>query len=291
MEEFCFLLKTYKGDLNEANRLLKSFIKYNYDKIKIYVVAEKSLKKNLIQHESILFLDELIFDQKLFSKSHKNFSKGYLNQQIIKLSFWELGLSKSYFCIDSDAFFIKPFYLKDFYINSRPIAFFSNENELRIDNKYYNFYLKNLIKYREIILNNLNIKNLPNPMNCHGNSTIDSKVMKSFRDEFLKNQNLNYKDLIIKAPIEFTWYFYWLQKREIKQFKEIPFKIFHTPQQYFNSLIYSSLEDIKREYIGVLINSNWSRKMKINSYGKLSYMLLFNFLKDLIRSNFLNKKW
>lgn len=291
MDNFVFLLKTYKGDLSEANRLLKSFIKYNYDKIKIYVVAEKAIKNHLIEHNTILFLDELLFDQKLFSKSEINFSQGYLNQQIIKLSFWELGLSKSYFCIDSDAYFTKTFFLKDFHKNSKPIAFYSNENELVLDNKYYNFYLKSLIKFREIILKDLDIKNLSNPLNCHGNSTITSEVMKSFKNEILKNKNLTYRDLIVKAPIEFTWYFYWLQKCKIKQIREIPFKIFHTPQQYFYSLIYSSLEDINRKYLGILINSNWSREMKILDYGDISLKLLLRILKDFIRSVILKKKW
>lgn len=291
MENFVFLLKTYKADLIAANRLLSSFIEYNYDKIKIYVVAENNIKKKLIQHNTILFIDELLFDQKFFSKPEKNLNQGYLNQQIIKLSFWELGLSKSYFCIDSDAYFTKTFFLKDFHKNSKPIAFYSNENELVLDNKYYNFYLKNLIRYREIIKKDLDLKELNNPLNCHGNSTISEEVMRSFKKQILENQNLTYGDLILKAPIEFTWYFYWLQKKEIKQIKEIPFKIFHTPQQYFYSLIYSSLEDINRKYLGVLINSNWSKEMKILNYGDITLLLLIRILKDFIRSVILKKKW
>lgn len=291
MDNLVFVLKTYKADLLTANRLLKSFIKYNCDKIKIYVIAERAIKNHLIEHNTIIFLDELSFDQKLFLKSDSNFSKGYLDQQIIKLSFWELGLSKNYFCIDSDAYFTKPFFLKDFYKNSKPINFFSNEDELVLDNKYYNFYLKNLYKYREIILRNLEIKNSSNLLNCHGNSTINVEVIKSFKNEILENQNLTYRDIIKKAPIEFSWYFYWLQKQGFKGFKEIPFKIFHTPQQYFYSLIYSSIEDINRKYLGILINSNWSKQLKILNYGDISLHLLIRILKDFIRSVILKKKW
>ncbi len=34
---------------------------------------------------------------------------GYINQEIVKLAFWELGLTENYFCVDSDAVFVRPF--------------------------------------------------------------------------------------------------------------------------------------------------------------------------------------
>ena len=38
-------------------------------------------------------------------------SAGYINQEIVKLCFWETGLADNYLCLDSDAEFVRDFHV------------------------------------------------------------------------------------------------------------------------------------------------------------------------------------
>lgn len=296
MEDFAFLLKTHIEDLEYANRLLKSIMKFNVDKITVYIISEKNLENKLIINESFVFIDENKFNDFLIpsqndSNSYKGFKIGYLNQQIIKLAFWELGLCNNYMCIDSDILFTREFFKTEFVQNKKPFTFYSEEKNLITDEKYYSFYFNGLEKYRLIIKEYLGIID-EELKNCHGMGIICSETMRKFKINFLKENSLTYSEIIIKAPIEFTWYTYWCQKIHTDlNLKEIPLKVYHTYYQYSYDLIFSSINGINKLYLGYIMNSNWSKKMNIDKFGDYSLKLIFRLIKDFTRRVILNKKW
>ena len=270
---FCFMLKSFLGDVDYASRLIKSFNKYNRDNIHMYIVlpTEDIMEfKKISEYKNISLLDENKFRANLvYDHSIRNVRPGYINQAIIKLAFWESELCDNYFCIDSDSEFIKDFFLKDFMSNDNtPFSVLVEDKELQVDKVYYDIYWKG----REASLNK--IKEFidfsdPRILTCHGNTTFNYNVLKSFKQNFLDKKSLTYKDIMIISGYEFSWYNFWLQKSKIIpiEIKEPFFKMFHIKEHHLNYLRMGiKLEDIARGYVGIIINSNYSR-----GYGLISY--------------------
>jgi hypothetical protein len=83
----------------------------------------------------------------------------------------------------------------------------------------------------------------------------------------MASQKLSYADLMKIAPLEFTWYNAWLQKTQLIPIVPVEpfFKTFHTFDEYlFWRLKLVSLDDFARGYLGIVINSNWSRGMQVS---------------------------
>ena len=57
-----------------------------------------------------IFSDESITDYLVEDDSVMGIRPGYINQEIVKLAFWEKGLCENYFCMDSDGVFIRNFF-------------------------------------------------------------------------------------------------------------------------------------------------------------------------------------
>ena len=100
MYPIVFLLPSYLGDIEYAKRLLISYKKFNVDNIPLYIAVQNYDKKeferfvggniNLITYQEIT--DNLVNDD-----SVRGIRPGYINQEIIKLAFWEKKVCKNYF--------------------------------------------------------------------------------------------------------------------------------------------------------------------------------------------------
>lgn len=281
---FSFMLKSFKGDFNYVLRLIHSFHRFNKDNIHLFIIVPKediNIFRKISNKKNITILDETKIGISLV-KDHsiRNVRPGYINQAIIKLGFWETELCDNYFCIDSDAEFIKDFFLKDFMFNdSIPFSVLIEDKELHIDKVYYDTCWKG----REVSLKK--IKKFigfsdSRILTCHGNTTFNYNVLKSFKQNFLDKKSLTYKDIMIISGYEFSWYNFWLQKSKIMpiEIKEPFFKVFHIKEQHLNYLKMGvKLEDIARAYVGIIINSNYSR-----GYGLISYDTKNPYKKTLI---------
>ena len=264
VEDIVFLLKSYRKDIEYYHKLVDSFIRFNADNIKMYVVVpEDDCELFKVDDDNIHILNEktLIGSDNYVSKTC--FSKGYIDQQIIKLSFWELGLCENYFCIDTDSTFIKYFHKADF-INALgvPYTIFYDDCELMTDPKYYAEYGKARMRYNTIIRDYLDIADDDYLFSCHGFAIISSRVMQSFKEKVLEVRKVTYRDLLEKAPIEFTWYNYWLQKsRVIAIYPKSPlFKTYHTKKQFLIDVDKGvTKKELLRYYLGIVINSNFGR--------------------------------
>lgn len=290
MDNFAFLLKTYERDYDAAVRLIHSFCLYNVEHIKCFVVLPEKTEGNFIR----CFSDEekadirIVYEEQfncLVNTDVNGINKGYINQEIIKLCFWELGLAENYFCIDSDAVFIRPFYKKDFmYDENTPYTVLFEDKDLQADPLYYNCFWQERRTYLYKIQEALDF--YPEKLlTCHGFQNFSSVVLKSLKNDFMKTHGYEYRHLMEISPYEFSWYNFWLQKRrpiEIYICEPI-FKTFHMKHHLLTSWIFGvKKEDLARAYVGIVINSNYLHG-KLFDYDdkKQQVVQIFKFLYRL----------
>ncbi len=266
MYNFILFCKSYVGDFELMKVLVDSYLRFNKDSIPFYISIPRSdfslFQKYFCDKKVFLLADEEITNG-LVREIINGFDPGYINQQIVKLTFWKKGLAKNYFCIDSDSYFIRDFFYNDFMFNKDvPYAVLSEDKELCVDPIYYKTYwasrLDSLNKIKQRI--GLTEKRL---LTCHNNTTLSSKVLESFEKEFMLANNLSYLDILKISPFEFSWYNFWLQKSKIIPIIPIEplFKMFHLREHYVNYYKNNITEaDIARAYIGICLNSNWAKQ-------------------------------
>ena len=283
MHTFAMLLKSFADDFDYAQRLLVSFRKFNADGVHLYCVvppAEVS-RFEVFSGPDITVLSESELGQYLVDQPVHSIRPGYINQEIIKLAFWELELTEHYFCVDSDAEFIRPFYRSDFMVDeSTPYTVLVEDNELKVEPRYYREYWQQ----RELELRHIQeLVGLDTKVvrTCHGHQIFSAKVLRSFKTEFLEPQSWSYADALEASPYEFTWYNMWLQKSqaiEIHQ-REPLVKVFHNESQHLEYVMRGiTTADIARGYVALVINSNYSRDLGLISADASKPELLGTYL-------------
>jgi hypothetical protein len=264
--QLAFLLKSYSQDFELASRMVASFHAFNQDNIPLYVVVPDSDLKLLesLVAENVTLISEIKFDKHLVSEPVHDLRPGYINQEIVKLAFWELGLTENYFCIDSDAEFIRPFTVSDFMFDSQtPYSVLVQDLELAVEPTYYSQYWQSREKELEHIATLLELDTRV-ILTCHGHQVFSAKVLESFVNEFLIPRGWDYRDALAQAPYEFTWYNLWLQKIKPHEIhpREPWVKVFHHEGQYLEYVSRGvSVTDLARGYLAVVINSSFAREL------------------------------
>lgn len=311
MYKFVFLLKTYSDDFKRVQRLINSFIKYNRDDIPLYIVVEKKDKDTLINLMPEVKRNDNIFINAtedvcpyLVEYDINGIRSGYINQEIVKLSFWENGWCRNYCCLDSDAYFIRNFYYRDFmYDEEIPYICLIEDKDLKAEPLYYECYWKEREKAIEIIKQQIGFER-DKYLNCHGLQTISAEVMENFKKDFMDVRQYTYSDILKISPLEFSWYNLWLQKTNVIPLHicEPHFKCFHMKYQaVFAWWQGIKTEDWARSYVGIVMQSNYGGNVfQYEDVGKIKieieikiifYMLqsigytLYKQLKRIIRKN------
>jgi hypothetical protein len=268
MNELALLIKSYQDDFAYAERLIRSVNTHNADSLPAYVVVpEKDIQQfNIFASNTIHILSEDLFASHLVHQETAGFRPGYINQEIIKLAFWELDLCDNYFCVDSDAEFIRDFFRADFMAQPGiPFTFLTEDRELVVEPDYYQSTwvnrMKSLEKIREAI-------GYPGPwlFTVHGHAVFSAKVLQSFVTDFLEPRGWDYKDALAISPYEPTWYNTWLlHTRVIEIFPREPLvKTFHNSQQHLEYQLRGiRKEDAARGFLAVVVNSNYSRGLGV----------------------------
>lgn len=280
MHNFIIFCKTYNGDIERFKNMIKSFNRFNVENIPLYVsVPEDNLELfKCFENENInIIADESYAKDYFTNEQYFGLSVGYVNQEICKLAFWETEIAQNYLCIDSDLEFIRDFHISDFMADEEtPYTILVQDKDLSIEKHYQSFgtWRQNLIKkiYNEMGLDDRRLRT------CHGNTVLNAKVLKSLKYDFMQSKDYQYKDLIKISPYEFTWYNVWFQKCNlVKEMAVEPFfKTFHMRIDYiFYQLKLISLEDIKKSYVGIIMNGNWNKPQikyeKPNKFFKWIY--------------------
>ncbi len=275
LDSFAFLLKTYQNDWDYTERLVESFEKHNSDHIHLYMVVDSNelelFEQKYGNKEDISVISKENIGVKYVDETDI-LSAGYLNQEIVKLSFWKLGMCKNYSCIDSELIFIRDFTINEFmYDEEIPYTVLFEDKDLEVNPNYYEAYWCERQKKLDIIKNEFNSRN-QHLLTCHGMQTFNSKTLEAFEKKYMMPKNLSYVDLVKISPYEFTWYNYFLQEfRPIDVIICEPhFKTYHMPYQQAIDIIQGiNLETLKRSYCGIIINSNYSRD-RIGGYDDIS---------------------
>jgi hypothetical protein len=261
---FGILLKSYDKDFNLAERLIESFNRFNPENLQMFIVVpEIDVQQfRIFESETISILSESRLSQYLVDHEVAGIRPGYINQEIVKLSFWELGLTENYFCVDSDAVFIRPLSVNDFMLDeSTPYTVLVEDNELKSEPQYFEQHWKGrepqLRRIQELI--GLNDRRI---LTCHGHQVFAARVLGSLKRDFMEPRGWSYRDLLQESPYEFTWYNMWLQKSRVLpiEVREPLVKVVHNEGQHLEMVMRgSTIEDLARSYVAVVINSNFSR--------------------------------
>lgn len=261
MEKFAFFLKTYKTDRDRVARLIYTYRQYNIDAIPLYLACagEEQNIFSYLEGADVRIIQEEDICEDVFVED-AGWSAGYLNQEIYKLAFWEMGLCSNYMCIDSDAVFIRPFYMKDFmYDENTPYTSLEEDNDLKSDVYYNRLYWNSRMERIKKIEDELDY-HPHHLLTCHGFQIFSGAVLNSLKNDFMMPHGYTYKNLIEISPYEFTWYNLWLQKTEVISIHPIAylFKCFHLKQHHIISVLGGmKIEDWAKGYIGIIVNSNY----------------------------------
>ena len=268
MARFGLLLKSYRGDFDYAQRLIASFNDHNPTHLTMYcVVPEDDLEIFAsLASSTVAVLGEEPLNSYFTSEPVHGIRPGYINQEIVKLAFWEMGLVDDYFCIDSDAVFIRDITVTDFIApDGFPYSVLVEDNELKVEPEYYNKYWQSREAAIREISDQVGVSD-PVLRTCHGHQVFSFTVLRSFKDDFLTPRGWSYLDALRVAPYEFTWYNMWLQKTGVIPIhqREPLVKVFHHEAQHLEYILRGiTEEDIARGYLALVINSNFSRDLGI----------------------------
>jgi len=211
-------------------------------------------------------MSEAPFEKYFVTEELNGTRPGYINQEIVKLAFHELDLAENYFCVDSDAVFIRDIHASDFLApDGFPYTVLVENNELKVEPRYYSQYWQSREEALARIADLIGLEG-PVLLTCHGHQVFSSSELRAFVADFLSPRGWSYRDALAEAPYEFTWYNFWLQKSGVIPIhpREELVKVFHHENQHFEYILRGVTEaDMARGFLAVVVNSNYSRDMGV----------------------------
>mgnify|MGYP006270410937 CR=1 FL=1 len=268
--EIAIFIKSYAPDFKNLFRLLKSIEQFNQDLIPIYVCvpdADITQAMSFDLGAEVSLVPESFFEADFPTSKIHGRSLGYLKQQIIKLAVYQLGVARHYIMLDSDAIIIKPFSKPDF-INQFGIGYTVLVEDLdQFASPWYRGYADRRRRDIANIASRVGFSGT-HLRTCHGNVTFSTTVLESF-EKWRNDQGLTPSDLMEIGPYEFSWYNFFVQTHHPNLVDPIePFIRYVHVKNEFRSWRYQgiTIEDLQRSYLGVCLNSNWTR-------GRDSYYL------------------
>jgi len=268
MNEIILFCESFNRDVHRAKILLESISRFNTDNIPFYISVpseDVQIFKNTLGTNGYI----LITDEDIIGEKHE---QSWVTQQITKSSFWKLQLCHNYVMVDSDAYFIRPFKISDFIFdveNHIPYTIMHEQKDL------FSWTAKNTsilgfdpqISFAECRTPVQEIFGRPGKLYDFGPSVViwSAKVWNSLEENYLKPNNLKFKDLIRNIPSEFTWYGEWLLTDKTIPIWPIEpiFKMFHYMPQYeeYKRLGYTE-EHWAKNYLGLVLQSSSGLPLK-----------------------------
>lgn len=282
MTRFAILIKSHAADREYVTRLVASLRRHNVDAIPVFVIVPESDLTLFVEFsdEVISVLGESVLSEHLVSQPLAGFSAGYVNQEVIKLSFWETGLADNYLCLDSDAEFVRDFTFEDFMFDEgTPYTFLTEDAELISEPEYFSESWKGRAEKLRRIKQEIGVDD-PRLLTVHGHAVFSSKVLRSFKQHFLAPRGWVYRDAIAFSPYEPTWYSMWLQHdRTIPiHVREPNIKTFHNATQHLAYVLRGvTSADLARGYVAVVVNSNYSRGDGVVTFGEAPHLALASY--------------
>lgn len=264
MHSLGMLLKSYGPDFAHARRMVRSFTEHNAEALPLFVVVPEAdlATFEALSGDHVEVMSESVLAEHLVTAPVAGVRPGYINQEIVKLAFWELGLTANYFCVDSDAVFVRDFGRDDFMADDvTPFTVLVEDNELKVEPKYYEEHWRGRERSLRTIQEQVGLVDR-RILTCHGHQVFSARVLESFKDDFLAPRGWSYADALAVAPYEFSWYNFWLQKTGVIPIvaREPLVKTFHHEGQHLEYALRGiTPDDIARGFVGVVVNSNYAR--------------------------------
>ena len=258
--------KSFHGDIQRCKILLDSIQKHNKDNIPFYI----SVPKDDIQlFKSVLGTTgyTLLTDDEILNS---NLAQSWKNQQIVKMMFWKLGITDNYIVLDSDSYFIKDFYYRDFLVGfNNPLDDVIPYTVMHEQKDLFQW----TAKHKEILGFNpqqsfaecrqpiMDLFDRKGRLYDFGPVPViwSSKVWSSLEEEYIKPNNLTFEGLINTISSEFSWYGEWLLVRKPIELWPIEpiFKVFHYRLEYeqLKAMGYTE-EHWAQNYLGVVMQSS-----------------------------------
>lgn len=262
MDKLVLYCKSYHNDFTRLVNLVSSVEEYNTDNIPFYVSVPKSDISQFKQIEGI----NVVCDEDIYQSN----KPGWVQQQLVKSNFWKLGLAENYVCLDSDAYFIRPFSISDFMFDDEtPYTVIHEQKELFSwtvnHTKTLGFDPKDsFVADREKIMT---LFGREGRVYDFGPSPViwSSKVWSNLEEKYIKPNNLTFEQLLEYSHSEFSWY-----GESLLNFKSISlypaeplFKVFHYQQQYLEYKLQNITEEmIAQNYMGIIMQSNYNSSFK-----------------------------
>jgi hypothetical protein len=281
IHDIVIYIGSYGRDIDVYEYLINSIETYNVDKIPVYTSVKDEDYKEFVARfggRNITFLkDSDVYPTKVTSPWHK--------QQIIKMNFWKQNVAQNILQMDSDSFFIKNFYKKDFLVNStHPYTIMHEHKELReffVRQKMHTI-TSDIQTHQEYMDVSDKIRNIFGTSDIktywdfgHTPIIVSKKVWEFLYNQYIKPNNLTYDQLINHASNDQQWYGETILAMDNFPVypKENLFKVFHYKSDYLEYFNNNALEDVKYNYLGVGMQSNWSRG---SVYAQEVYSYFFN---------------
>jgi hypothetical protein len=292
---FVLYCKSYRNDVLRAKRLLASVQAFNVEAIPFYIStpeADRALFESTLGTKGYQWVSDesICLANPRASLADLLQTPGKISQQIIKSEFWRLELCNAYLCLDSDAQFIRDFYLSDFiHQDGQAYTVMHDAHELI-----------NLAKAKgkSAILENFAAESAslkdefgrigrdfdfgPSPM------IWAAQVWADLDEQYLRHKGETLWQAVARKPSEIRWY-----GEALLQFKSIPlhpiaplFKVYHYHWQYKNeglSRINAKSIENTDKYLGVIHQSNWEHDLNPSFAQKPLLSLLWVRLRRQFR--------
>jgi len=256
MENIILFIKSYRGDLQRCVALTESIAKFNKDNSPVYLSVPTDDIELFKQNTP--FYTEIISDDTITPNS-----KGWVGQQLVKSKVYKLDLCRFYVCLDSDVYFFKDFYIKDFlYKDDVPYMIMHERDD------FYEFVdrFPELQTYDVRAGHEAEYKSIMSHFGREGKIyhygispyIWDTKVWKWLDDEH------NIEKLFEKHPNELKWYGEAALAMGTPMMPTSPlFKELHFGGQY---QLYKQLgweeKHFHKQYMGMVMQSNWGAPLK-----------------------------
>jgi hypothetical protein len=263
--------KSYRTDLKRVQRLVRSIERFNADGIPSYVSVPAD-DVQLFRRELAGLKVDILDDESIIARNHQidpqaiRALPGHISQQIIKSEFWRLNLADAYMCLDSDAFFIRPFRQSDYLLDSgTPYTVLDEGHEFLASALFegkkhvVEAFLHDAGKVQALFGRRGRSYSFgPFPLLWHRD------VWESLEKEYLRPNGMNFQDAIVRIPVESHWYGEALLRyRAIQLMPCQPlFKVYHYAWQLDRDRRAGvGDEQLSQLYSGVIYQSAWEREM------------------------------
>jgi hypothetical protein len=265
MHKIILFIKSYRPDFERAKNLVQSIYKYNRDNIPLYIsvndVDYEFFKHNLPADVNLLKDSDIVECQT------KN---SWIYQQVVKSQVHKLKVCENYLCIDSDAEFIKDFFISDFMYNDQTPYTIMHESKDMLESMeiikrksvdaFYKEALRALRDYWGGSGKEWDYG--PTPF------IWSTKVWEHLENNFLIPNQLTFESFLFfledrskKGPSEYTIYGEYLFKTRLIDIIPIQplFKVYHFHEQYKMESCYNTIDKLRVNYLGIVKQSSWKQ--------------------------------